>query len=555
MPMKICGIKFINHPVLGSLELDFTVEGKPADTVYLIGENGAGKTTILKEIESISSNTNYPSKTAINQKIIYSISLEGKDIKRLFSVDEDQFNDKSFYPVKIIIDKNKTGWDAIRSETTGEKESFANHGSMWKHEVKKELLRVNYFESSPGYEYSSIRTTTSLDINPKEIKISNYKEIAQLLVDIQSQDDSDFSTWSRENPELSRSAYQIETRTERFARAFNEIFEKKYHGLVTENGEKKIQFKDGDKICDIGTLSSGEKQIALRACNLLRSVHDNAKITNLLDEPEVSLHPSLQLKIMQFYKSLFSNNGQKFSGQFIVSTHSPFILDQINQYTDKVIHIERKNGNTETKRVANFFGWHDKKIITESFKVDTSLFGNGFKVLLEGETDEKYFKAAQKFLNNRSINIEYKWVGRTIKTGHSEFTGDKALNQTLAFACAHPDNINGKLVLLYDNDTNKPPTDFEKVMVRRLPDPQAEGKIRKGIESLLDISSLTVPMQDFWKTEEIDDGYGAISVINKLNKMKLCNHICSLESGEMQKEILAQIITFMQQLEDQIIKS
>lgn len=550
--MKICSVEFINHPILGSLELDFTIEGTPAETLYLIGENGAGKTTILKEIEDIATNTNY-NQESTNQKTIYTVSLEGRNIKKILSVTDTDFNDDKSYFVKLIVDKNLKGWDSTRAEVRGENEFFAAHGSMWKHELKKEILRVNYFESSPGYDYSSIRSTTSLDLNPKEKKVSNYKAIAQLLVDVQSQDDSDFSTWSRENPELPRSAYQLETRTERFARAFNEIFEKKYYGLVTVNGEKKIQFKEGDSFCDIGTLSSGEKQITLRACNLLRNIHDSAKTVNLLDEPEVSLHPSLQLKIMQFYKNLFSNNGQEFSGQFIVSTHSPFILDQINHYTDKVIHIDRKNGRTEIKRVADFFGWHDKKIITESFNLDTSFLGNGVSVLLEGETDEKYFKIAQRLITEHNQNIEYKWVGRTIKKGHSEFTGDKALNQTLAFTCAHPDIVSGKLVLLYDNDTSKPPADFEKVIVRRLPSASEGGSIKKGIESLLNISFLSAPVESFWKREEISDDYGAISIINKLNKMALCNHICQSESPDNQKKILSNIISFMHELEEQIL--
>ncbi len=49
--MKIRKVKWQTHPVLGSLELDFT---RPDGTVYenivLIGENGSGKTSVTKKL-------------------------------------------------------------------------------------------------------------------------------------------------------------------------------------------------------------------------------------------------------------------------------------------------------------------------------------------------------------------------------------------------------------------------------------------------------------------------------------------------------------------------
>lgn len=52
--MKLRSIKFIDHPIIGDLSLDFTVHGKPVDTVIFAGENGTGKSTILNLIMSLS---------------------------------------------------------------------------------------------------------------------------------------------------------------------------------------------------------------------------------------------------------------------------------------------------------------------------------------------------------------------------------------------------------------------------------------------------------------------------------------------------------------------
>ena len=46
-------IVFNGHPVLGDLSFDFRKEnGEPYKIILLVGENGCGKTTVLKEIYS-----------------------------------------------------------------------------------------------------------------------------------------------------------------------------------------------------------------------------------------------------------------------------------------------------------------------------------------------------------------------------------------------------------------------------------------------------------------------------------------------------------------------
>ena len=50
--MKIRKLKYKNHKILGDLELDFVnpATNQPYNTVVLVGENGTGKTTILKTL-------------------------------------------------------------------------------------------------------------------------------------------------------------------------------------------------------------------------------------------------------------------------------------------------------------------------------------------------------------------------------------------------------------------------------------------------------------------------------------------------------------------------
>lgn len=48
--VRIKSLKLTDHPVLGDLELDFTVGDRVADNIIIAGENGCGKTTVLNLI-------------------------------------------------------------------------------------------------------------------------------------------------------------------------------------------------------------------------------------------------------------------------------------------------------------------------------------------------------------------------------------------------------------------------------------------------------------------------------------------------------------------------
>ncbi|MBK6979208.1 MAG: AAA family ATPase [Cytophagaceae bacterium] len=50
--MKLRKIKWENHPVLQNLELNFVNSAKrlPFNSIFLIGENGCGKTTVMESL-------------------------------------------------------------------------------------------------------------------------------------------------------------------------------------------------------------------------------------------------------------------------------------------------------------------------------------------------------------------------------------------------------------------------------------------------------------------------------------------------------------------------
>ena len=95
----------------------------------------------------------------------------------------------------------------------------------------------------------------------------------------------------------------------------------------------------------INKLSSGEKQVVYIGAFLLKDVNALKGVFVFIDEPEISLHPSWQKKIMDYYKNIFTDNNGKQTSQIFAVTHSPFIIHNENRKNDKVIIMSRDNEN------------------------------------------------------------------------------------------------------------------------------------------------------------------------------------------------------------------
>ncbi|MCK9824653.1 AAA family ATPase [Nocardioides cavernae] len=94
---------------------------------------------------------------------------------------------------------------------------------------------------------------------------------------------------------------------------------------------------------DIDQLSSGEKAAISLMLPLVERqaeqlvtppavAHGIVPLTMLLDEPELHLHPLLQLQVLQYMRELASEG----SAQFILTTHSPTMLDSL---TDEELYL------------------------------------------------------------------------------------------------------------------------------------------------------------------------------------------------------------------------
>ncbi len=516
------------------------------DTIILIGENGTGKSILLNIIYDATSFALDDVKRDEQRRV--EVLLTDEEIQTLSSRDnlKDYFTNGvngniAFINYDFNISEN---WNQIRfqfkSKTGDDIKITGNLLSQ------NGILKSIFSDVEINFTPKELSSVTSGDVDQAikgNVKSSGNlaTEITQLLIDITNLDALEFSNWGRANVDKKVELSMLDTRMSRFKEAFKYMFPtKQFHSVENHNNQKVVQFIENGTIIPISKLSSGEKQIVFRGGFLLKDKRSNNGTVVLIDEPEISLHPRWQLKVLNFYKKLFTDDAGKQISQVFVATHSPFIIHNGNRYNDKIVVLERdSHGKTLFKEEATFFGWTAEQVVQSALKIETLATLDKPLIFVEGETDEKYFKKVIDVFNHSQQNIEVRWVGRIAESGQREFTGDSALDQTKAFLLANAEFIKSKIVLLYDSDTKAIEKTQGKLTIRKAPKNSVNTLYKRGIENLLTLP-VDFAKNDFYATSVKTDEYGATKTIQELDKNKLCNWILAQSTDKM-KTILTKI--------------
>jgi predicted ATPase len=549
--MRIRRIRFDNHPTLGTIELDFTDrQGKTVDTIIIAGENGVGKSLLLNLIFEFSNLRLHPIKR--DEKRTFELDFTDSEI----AIFRESENFKHFFdkPLKenilnVFVDYNIiNSWNQISiSAKTSVGSTIKIDGHLFNEPLHRKFLSMIFSDVEINFTPKAIQTVTSKNIDRSDFQSEKSNanlatEITQLLIDVQSVDALEFTEWARQNKGGAVDHDKIDVRIRRFTSAFEYMFpSKKYKRIDNVNDQKKIIFEENGREMDIDKLSSGEKQIVFRGSFLLKDKESSRGAIVLIDEPEISLHPNWQLKVLSFFKKLFTNaNGQQTS-QLIIATHSPFIIHNSNRNADKVIVLQKdESGKIVVSQEPRFYSWSSEKIIQEAFNVSQILNQGKTIIFVEGETDEKYFTKCLEIFKHEDKNIEFKWIGRINENGNAENTGETALNQARTFFLANMDLLPTKTVLLYDSDTKKQEEVFGNLFIRRMATNEHNSIFRIGVENLLTLPS-DFDISTFYKQKIKIDCYGAESTIRELDKQKLCSTICDNLAKEKQNELLSRI--------------
>lgn len=322
-------IKWNNYNALGNLELDFSkTDGTIYNTIILAGENGTGKTTILESLAEFLS---------------------------LGSFEHFQFINYIANNTEYIIEKNMDypigalyGFHNRKTENSGtivKIESGKHNNTNLIEEDKNDIRHygVSYSKARSGFNTDMVTSTTlqQLDANKYENDDNDdFTTIKQLIVDIDGQDNSEWMRITKSGSKKTYEEFQKESKLYRFEKAFNDFFETlKFKGVDdSSTEEKKIVFEKNGREITIDKLSTGEKQIVFRGAHLLKNSNSISGGIVLIDEPELSMHPKWQEKILQYYRNLFSKNGKQ-TVQMIIATHSEYVLRAALEDRDNVLII------------------------------------------------------------------------------------------------------------------------------------------------------------------------------------------------------------------------
>lgn len=327
--VRIRRIELRGHPGVGDLSVSFLGEDNTAyDLVVVAGGNGSGKSAILEAIHAAMSGDSGHALGVISLEI----DLTPHEIDALRPI---HALDGAVVPSRIVTlrynsheTKNWTEmWQVSWDNEQGEPQTRSLH--MYDQRARA-LFRAMFNEAGVDYQTRTPEAITALALDSTAQTSSRStgiaRQISQLLIDVRAADAEELLAWTKENPGQIPPPDIVEPRFQRFSAAFSKMWPSKRFKRVRRDGNSMfLEFEEFGRISTIDRLSTGEKQIAFRGGYLLRDRDLLAGAIILVDEPELSLHPDWQSRIVSFYREI-TRQPDGTHPQLIIATHSPFIV-------------------------------------------------------------------------------------------------------------------------------------------------------------------------------------------------------------------------------------
>lgn len=347
--MKIRKIKYRNHPILKDLELDLVnpKTDRPYSTIVLAGENGTGKTSVLSTLNTFLCLRSFEPFERIEYE------AQGRKFAAV-STGEAQNDNLGFY-------------NRIDLQTNTSTRVLSSYNYR-KEDIKQDLLDLRHYgcvysKARADFSVKKITGTTSLEIDKDSYDEDNkedFSNLKQLIIDLQYEDSIIWQelTEAATKHNANYDTFLMTAKMSRFRAAFNNFFETiKYKKVESSDGEKKVLFTKHNKDIAIDELSTGEKQIVYRGIYLLRNVGKLDGAAVMIDEPELSMHPKWQKRILKYFKDLFTADDGSQKTQLFFATHSEYVLSEalLDKKDTLVIVLKDNQGTIEKHEVKTPF--------------------------------------------------------------------------------------------------------------------------------------------------------------------------------------------------------
>ena len=447
--IRILSLKIEKHETLGDLFLDFSNDDIGANSIVIAGDNGTGKSTILKIIESLLNNGNDSVLSGnISLKFGYSSTEEKKyyldllkketkeeTFKRLYD-SVKKINLENHFYINFSVATHKNTFD-IRENFDSNYNGYSLY-YLWIKIINKSIFVNNDHVSLP----QSVNNISKSELND----VSNFGiENEQLLVDINNQDNNEIiAKVEEEDYEINKSnLYNSKKRISIFTNAFNTFFRSNNLSFKKIDSKHKILFQKHGKEFSAENFSKGENQIFNMACQILKN---SLMLWNIIiiDEPENGLHPEWQIKLLNYYRELA--NGK----QIIISTHSPFIINSLFS-DDKLLILKREGDVIKVDEENQYYSIGEVTIVSKAMELIKPQ-DDVIKIVVAGITDKIYLDRTielwrEEFPGLEQIKIIYELNSKRGGDGGD----DNLLKMHERNSLANDKNI----FFLYDHDIEK----------------------------------------------------------------------------------------------------
>ncbi len=320
--MKIEKVHIKNIKGIKDLELSFKKDNKILDVIVLAGVNGSGKTTILEAIKDFFCSRYLNCNNQIVNLNIFLEVLENKFIEdfKIFLNSNSKNKFLNFFHTLSVLHSDI--------------ELDINYRTQTERYIR-DLPKIIHVPANNSFEEVKTETTT-LSKEYKFINIINSNVIRDL---------PSYIATRRNYLATIEEDLTMKEVTNKVVNEINGIFDileldVKLKGFSKDEKTLPIFENSASEEFDINDLSSGEKQLFLRTLSIKMLEPNNSII--LIDEPELSLHPKWQQRIIEVYKKIGENN------QIIVATHSPHILGSVSNENIFILY-RNENGKIEAK--------------------------------------------------------------------------------------------------------------------------------------------------------------------------------------------------------------
>ena len=409
--MKIEKVHIKNIKGIKDLELSFRKDDKILDLIVLAGVNGSGKTTILEAIKDFFYNTNVNYSNLEKSNVNLDIFFEDFEKKNI-----EEAKKKSNYSKKES--KLFDFFNALHLY------SFDKNIKNASYEIQIE----KYFNTPPKIIYVPANNSFG-KVETASTTLSKNYQLINIIDSVAMRDIPSYIATRRNYLATIEEDLTMKEITNKVVNEINDIFnilelDVKLKGFSKDERTMPIFENSAGEEFDINDLSSGEKQLFLRNLSIKMLEPDNSII--LIDEPELSLHPKWQQRIIEVYKNIGKNN------QIIVATHSPHILGSVSNENIFILY-RNENGKIDAKTGDDIYSSYGQPVervlkdimglksvrtpkinrdiqelrkLVDEDKYDTEEFKKKYNNLLEilGNTDEDLFLIDMDIKMKQKVN-------------------------------------------------------------------------------------------------------------------------------------------------------